>query len=168
MIAYKTDNRTTLINILKYEDYQSESTTGSTADPPQTHRRVHTSKEVKKDKKDKNNYVEAKPPLVSNNLQRVILAWKMHLGFDVGDKAWDKALFKRHLRPAQKLLEFFDNDWETTCRCIVEVGSKLRDLGRSYQLETVLAWADRWKLNQNGDAFNGSNSSQILANNTPD
>lgn len=59
------------------------------------------------------------------NLQTVVRGWKIQTGVDPEDKAWDQAHYKRHLRPAQSLLNLFSGDVDAALDCIETVYKQL-------------------------------------------
>lgn len=88
------------------------------------------------------------------DLDMVIKAWKIQIGVDKDDRAWDRVYFKRFARPAKDLLILFGN-WKDAVDCIQSVYESLTDAGFSCTLDTVIKHANEYRLKLQKEKNNG-------------
>lgn len=79
-------------------------------------------------------------------MQILIRGWKIQSGVDPDDKAWDQAHYKRHLRPAQSLLNLFSGDVDAALDCIEHVYRQLvEQKGLDLSLQGVVNNSGRFR-----------------------
>lgn len=88
---------------------------------------------------------EPRPPRVPTPVQNVVKAFKITMGVDENDVAWDKVYFRRYSRPAADLLALFGGDIGWVCDCIEAVAGKLEKKGLSWTPETIVKHAGDFK-----------------------
>lgn len=110
---------------------------GRQPDQPETEKR-----RVEAEKNVATNGVAAR----STKIQEVISAWKIQTNVDPADEAWDKEHYKRHLRPAQSLLNLFSQDVGAVCDCIETVYRQLVEKkGLDLSLQGVVNNSSRFR-----------------------
>lgn len=81
----------------------------------------------------------------SDDVLRVVRVFKIACGFDPFDKKWDKIYCCRYAKPARELIEFIGN-WQDAADAIQDISEKMKSLGRTFTLETIVNHAAQWKM----------------------
>jgi uncharacterized protein YdaU (DUF1376 family) len=87
---------------------------------------------------------------IKTPLQFVVAGFKAQKGYEVEDRAWDAANFKRTSGAARQLLVILGNDQEKAVQCIAELGAAFDKKGLSWTLETIVKNAYDWLHGKNG------------------
>ncbi len=76
--------------------------------------------------------------------QRILCAFKMAKGMDWRDRAWDKAMFSRYVRPAKQLLGAFDDE-HSAAEFLLQYGDEMKEAGLDWGLDAAVrkAWNTR-------------------------
>jgi len=61
-----------------------------------------------------------------NELRKVVMAYKLASGYELGDKSWDRAFFKIYIPFAKKMIEFL-GDWGSAVQCIQDTSERIKD-----------------------------------------
>lgn len=80
-----------------------------------------------------------------DEIRKVVMVYKLAMGFDSDDKGWDRIYFSRNLRSAKDLLLFLGS-WEKAADCIQDIYEKFTSQGFTVTLETIVKHAGKWKL----------------------
>lgn len=98
-------------------------------------------------------------------IQILIRGWKIQTGVEPDDKAWDQAHYKRHLRPAQALLNLFSGDLDAALDCVETVYRNLvESKGLDLSLQGVVNNSGRYRQEwlEKKAQFQGRESSGLL------
>lgn len=94
-----------------------------------------------------------------NDIQKVIVVFKVASGFERHDKSWDKVFFPRYSRAAKELIEFMGN-WKDAADCIQDTIERIKEWkdDASITLDGIIKnhaanWKkDRQEKNSRGEA----------------
>lgn len=82
---------------------------------------------------------------VTTDVQRVVLGFKVSMGVEQEDRAWDRVYFPRYSKVARDLLHILDGNADRCLDCIESVTQWLDGRRLSWTPETILKHAVTWK-----------------------
>lgn len=88
---------------------------------------------------------ELKKKVKREDLDNVILGFKLASGYKAEDKTWNRMFYKRYTKPAKELIEFMDGNWRMAVDCVQDISEKMIELGRDYTFETIAKHCGAWK-----------------------
>jgi hypothetical protein len=158
-LTHESTNQFTKINVLNYDEYQSNEEKDNIQDNTQTNKRITNGQQTDNNRQEVKEVKELKEvhlisqdlpiePKPLTSIQKVVLIYKGAKGIPEEDKAWDRVNFPRYTKSAKLLLEIFNNNIGEIIACICELGEKFDRSDLTWTLETIVKHASEFKLKQ--------------------
>lgn len=153
-ISTKRSTRGTLITVNKYVYFQDSATyqkhQKSTREALEKHQRSTTINKNGKNEKHKEDIkqhiIPVEEPRKLTPIQEVVNFYKIEVeGVKPDDRKAINHDYRRYVREAKKLLEYFDGNIELTKKCISEVSQEFIGRELSFTINTIYKYADTWR-----------------------